>query len=180
MGDRAAADGGADGGAEGDAPKPSAGGRTDYAGAVYGSILAASVVATAGTLGPFPRIKLVALLLITGLVFWAAHVYARIVGERLLHQPLTGEDVRRVAVAEWPIVKVAVPPAVAVAIGPLLDLGVEGTAWLALAVALAEQVGWATVPVLRAGASRRIVLLNGGVNLLLGVVLVVAKAALHY
>lgn len=63
--------------------------RTDYVGAVYGSILAASVVATAGTLGPFPRIKLMLLLLITGVVFWAAHVYARLAGERLLYHPVT-------------------------------------------------------------------------------------------
>ncbi|MGK4578953.1 hypothetical protein [Kitasatospora sp. HPMI-4] len=176
MGRRAARGGGADG----EAPKPPAVTRTDYAGAVYGSILAASVVATAGALGPFPRIKLVLLLLVTGVVFWAAHVYARIVGERLLRQPLTGRDVRRVAVGEWPIVKVAVPPAAAVAISPLLELGAEGTAWFALAVALAEQVGWATVPVLRAGAPRRMVLAGGVANLLLGVIIVMAKAALHY
>ncbi|MCQ4044075.1 hypothetical protein ACFOSC_15810 [Streptantibioticus rubrisoli] len=165
--------------AHGDGPTPTAGRRTDYAGAVYGSVLAASVVATAGTLGPFPRVKLVALLLITGVVFWAAHVYARVVGERLLRQPLSGVEIRRVAVSEWPIVKVAVPPAVAVAISPLFGLGVEGTTWFALTVALLEQVGWASVPVIRSGAPTRMVLANGAVNLLLGVVIVLAKAVLH-
>ncbi|MDT0452809.1 hypothetical protein [Streptomyces hesseae] len=138
------------------------------------------MVTTAGTLGPFPHIKLVLLLLITGLVFWAAHVYARLVGERLSGQPMTWEEARRVAAREWPIVKVAVPPAAVVAIGPLFGLGMTGTTWLALIVALAEQVCWATVPVVRGGATVRMVLLNGAANLLLGVVIVLAKAVLEH
>ncbi|MFD9813526.1 hypothetical protein [Streptomyces sp. NPDC059080] len=154
--------------------------RTDYAGAVYGSILAASVVATAGTVGSIPRIKLVLLLLITGVVFWAAHVYARLAGERLLDNPVTWAEVRRVAVREWPIAKVAVPPAAAVVISPLFGLGVAGTTWCALIVALTEQVGWATVPVVRGGATVRVVLVNGAVNLLLGVVIVLAKVVLEH
>ncbi|WP_399085559.1 hypothetical protein ACGH2B_06725 [Streptomyces sp. BBFR2] len=161
-------------------PKTSSGTRTDYAGAVYGSILAASVVATAGTAGPFPRIELVLLLLITGVVFWAAHIYARLAGERLLSRPVTREEVRRVAASEWPIVKVAVPPAVAVAISPLFGLGMAGTTWCALIVALIEQVGWATVPVVRGGATVRVVVLNAVVNLLLGAVIVLAKLVLAH
>ncbi len=153
--------------------------RSDYAGAVYGSLLAASVVAGAGTLGSFPRLKLVLLLLCTGVVFWAAHVYAHLVGDQLVHQPLSGREIRRVCADEWPIVQAAVPPAAAVAVSPLLGLGPNGAAWLALAVAAAEQVGWASVAVVRAGAPRRLVLLAGAVNLLLGLTIVALKAGLH-
>ncbi|QKV90956.1 hypothetical protein HUT19_03715 [Streptomyces sp. NA02950] len=152
----------------------------DYSGAVYGSLLAASVVAGTGTPGPYPRVQLVALLLITGLVFWAAHVYARLAGERLGEQPLNGREVRRVALHEWPIVQAAVPPAVAVAISPLLGLGLEGTAWFALAVAVAEQIGWASVAVRRAGASLRLTVVAGAGNLLLGLIIVAAKATLTH
>ncbi|MBL1098638.1 hypothetical protein [Streptomyces coffeae] len=152
----------------------------DYSGAVYGSLLAASVVAGTGTPAPYPRVQLVALLLITGLVFWAAHVYARLAGERLGERPLNGREVRRVALHEWPIVQAAVPPAVAVAISPLLGLGLEGTSWLALGVAVAEQVGWASVAVRRAGASLRLTLVAGAGNLLLGLVIVTAKATLTH
>jgi hypothetical protein len=93
---------------------------------------------------------------------------------------LTKQEIRRVAVHEWPIVKVAVPPALAVAISPLLRLGLQATVWFALAVAVAEQVGWATLSLVRAGASRRMVLVSGALNLLLGAVIVVAKAALAH
>ncbi|WP_431773827.1 hypothetical protein [Streptomyces cucumeris] len=152
----------------------------DYSGAVYGSLLAASVVAGTGTPGPYPRLQLVALLLITGLVFWAAHVYARLAGERLGERQLTPREVRRVALHEWPIVQAAVPPAAAVAISPLLGLGLEGTTWLALVVAVAEQVGWASVAVRRAGASVRLTVVAGAGNLLLGLVIVAAKATLTH
>ncbi|MGO4753520.1 hypothetical protein AB4212_33800, partial [Streptomyces sp. 2MCAF27] len=94
--------------------------RTDYAGAVYGSLLAASVVATAGAAGDFPRLQLIVLLLVTGVVFWAAHVYAHVAGERIVGRPISRREVRRVARREWPIVEAAVLPAVAAALSPVL------------------------------------------------------------
>ncbi|MGW1882734.1 hypothetical protein [Streptomyces sp. NPDC001970] len=161
-------------------PEPAASTARDYSGAVYGSLLAASVIATAGTLGAFPRLQLVVMLLTTGVIFWITHVYARLVGDRLAHQTLSWEVVRHEARREWPIVQAAVPPAAAVAVSPALGLGEGDTAWLALGVALAEQVGWATVPLVRAGAPRRLVVVTGVVILLMGLVIVGAKALLKH
>ncbi|MFJ9648337.1 hypothetical protein ACWEPM_26090 [Streptomyces sp. NPDC004244] len=155
-------------------------GRTDYAGAVYGSLLAASVVAAAGSVGDFPRLHLVVLLLVTGVVFWAAHVYAHLAGERVIGGPVDRREVRRVARREWSIVEAAVLPAVAAAISPLFGLGYTGTAWLALVVAVAQQVAWATLGAIRAGASRRMAAGEGAVNLVLGLVIVATKAALGH
>ncbi|MEV5239113.1 hypothetical protein AB0K89_08365 [Streptomyces cinnamoneus] len=155
-------------------------GRTDYAGAVYGSVLAASVVATAGSAGDFPRLQLSALLLVTGVVFWAAHVYAQVAGERVVGRPIDLREWRRVARRERSIMEAAVLPAVTVAISPVLGLDLPGTAWLALAVAVAQQVFWATLGAVRAGASRRMAVGEGVVNLLLGLIIVAAKAALGH
>lgn len=153
--------------------------RTDYGGAVYGALLAASVVAGTGALGPYRRVGLVLLLLVTGLVFWAAHVYSRLVGERETYRHPSWAVISGVARQEWPIAQAAVPPAVAVAISPLLGLDLEGTAWFALAVALAEQIGWAGAAEVRAGGSRRRVIASGVVNLVLGLVIVILKAVVH-
>lgn len=147
---------------------------------MYGSLLAASVVVGAGSLGSFPRLELVLLLLCTGVVFWAAHVFARLFGERIAYVPMSGQEIRRVCAAEWPIVKAAVPPAAAVAVSPLLGLGPEGTVWLGLGVAIAGQVGWAAMAALRAGATGRLVLAAGAVNLALGLLIVVLKVALKH
>nr|WP_189317551.1 hypothetical protein [Streptomyces brasiliensis] len=154
--------------------------RRDYTGAVYGSLLAASVVVGAGSLGDFPRLELALLLLGTGVVFWAAHVLTRLLGERIMYVPLDGREIRRVCVAEWPIVKAAVPPAVAVAATPLLGLGPEGAVWLGLGVALAGQVGWASAAALRAGATARVMVTAAVVNLVLGLAIVLLKVALTH
>ncbi|UYQ64985.1 hypothetical protein [Streptomyces peucetius] len=164
----------------GSAGRPSGVVRTDYTGAVHGSLLAASVVAGASTPGPYPRVQLVLLLLCTGVVFWAAHVYSALVGELLPYRTLTWSAVRRRCAHEWPIAQAAVAPAAAVAISPLLGLGLEGTAWLGLGVAVAQQVAWASAGGIRAGASRRAVVSVGAVNLALGLVLVAAKVAIQH
>ncbi len=154
--------------------------RTDYTGAIYGSLLAASVIAGASALGPHPRLELILLLLCTGMVFWAAHAYANFVGDRLLHKPLTWAEIRHVGTREWPIVQAAVLPAAAVAISPLLALGHTSTAWLALGVAVAQQVAWASAAARRAGASRAAVVSVGAVNLVLGLMIVAAKVAIQH
>ncbi|MFJ3670265.1 hypothetical protein ACIPSE_27805 [Streptomyces sp. NPDC090106] len=154
--------------------------REDYTGGVYGSMLAASVVIGAGTLGEFPRTELVVLLLLTGLVFWIAHVHAQLFGARLAHQTLDRRVVAHVCRDEWPIVKAAVPPAVAVAVSPLLGLDVRGAVWLALAVAVAGQVGWSVAAARRAGASRRLMAATAAVNLLLGLMIISFKIVLTH
>jgi hypothetical protein len=155
--------------------------RTDYAGPVYGSLLAASVAATAGSLGAdYPKYQLVLLLIITGVVFWVAHVYARVAGERVVGKSSARGEIRRAGNQEWSIVEAAVLPAVAVGISPVFGLDLTGAAWFALSVAVAQQVGWACLGARRAGASVGRIVVEGAVNLLLGLVIVAAKAALGH
>ncbi|GHE23891.1 hypothetical protein [Streptomyces capillispiralis] len=154
--------------------------RTDYTGGVYGSMLAASVVIGAGTLGSFPRAELVLLLLLTSLVFWAAHVHAELFGARLARRTPDRRVILRVCRDEWPIVKAAAPPAAAIAVSPVLGLEVQGALWLALSVAVAGQVGWSVAAAHRAGASRRLVCTTATVNVLLGLAIVLVKIALTH
>ncbi|MER6299287.1 hypothetical protein ABT247_06895 [Kitasatospora sp. NPDC001539] len=165
-----------------DAPREPApdgtGNRTDYAGAVYGSMLAASVIAASDLHEPHPRLSLILLLVITGLVFWAAHVYAQVAGEREAGRPVTRRQVREVGRHEWPLVEASALPALAVLVSPWLGAGEN--AWLALAVAVAQQVVWATLGARRAGASSGQIAAEGAVNLLLGLVIVAAKVAVGH
>ncbi|MFI2437162.1 hypothetical protein [Streptomyces sp. NPDC018693] len=152
----------------------------DYTGGVYGSMLAASVVIGAGSLGAFPRTELVLLLLLTGGVFWIAHVHAHLFGARLAQQPPDRRVVLRVCREEWPIVKAAVPPAAAVAVSALLGMDVQGALWLALGVAVAGQVGWSLAAARRAGASPRLMAVTASVNLLLGLLIISFEVALKH
>ncbi|WP_407991931.1 hypothetical protein [Kitasatospora sp. CMC57] len=154
--------------------------RVDYAAVVYGSLLAASVIAASSTTSDFPRVEVVVLMLVTGLVFWMAHSYARLVGERSVGQRLGWSEVREAGRRERPIVEAAVLPAAVVALSPVLGLGLTATAWLALSVAVAQQVGWAYVGALHATSSRRVATIEGAINLVMGLVIVAAKAALGH
>ena len=162
------------------APSTSRGAGEDYTGGVYGSMLAASVVIGAGSLGSFPRTELVLLLLLTGVVFWIAHVHAQLFGARLAHQPLDRRVVAHVCREEWPIVQAAVPPAVAVAVSPLLGMDVRGAVWLALSVAVAGQVGWSVAAARHAGASPRLMAATASVNLVLGLLIILFKIVLTH
>ncbi|MEV4040034.1 hypothetical protein [Streptomyces umbrinus] len=154
--------------------------RADYTGGVYGSMLASSVIVGAGSLGEFPRLELMLLLLLTGVAFWIAHVHAQLFGARLAELSLDRAIVLRVCRDEWPIVKAAVPPAVALAVSPLLGLDLSGSLWLALAVAVAGQVGWSAAAARRAGASWRLVATTATVNLLLGLLIIAFKIYLTH
>ncbi|MET7378710.1 hypothetical protein ABZT08_07745 [Streptomyces sp. NPDC005526] len=152
----------------------------DYTGGVYGSLLAASVVVGAGALGAYPRVELVVLLLLTGVVFWIAHVHAQLFGARLAQESLDRRTVLHVCRDEWPIVKAAVPPAAAVAVSPLLGLDVRGAIWLALAVAVAGQMGWSAAAARRAGASWALVAVTASVNLVIGLLIIAFKLTLTH
>lgn len=154
--------------------------RADYTGGVYGSMLAASVVVGAGSLGSFPRAEVVLLLLLTGVVFWIGHVHAQLFGARLAQQALDRRVVWNVCWEEWPIVKAAIPPAAAVLAGPLFGLDVRGSLWLALCVAVAGQVGWSVAAARRAGASPRLMAVTASVNLLLGLLIISFKIFLKH
>jgi len=155
----------------------------NYTGAVYGSLLAGSVVvgAGAGAGGTYDLspLRLAAVLVATGLVFWLAHAYARLVG-RAHHAAFNWQEIRWVVRREWPLFQAALPPAGAALLFGLLGASDTAAAWAALTVAIIEQVGWATFMTLRAGVSRPQVLVSSLVYLVLGLLIVALKAALHH
>ncbi|WP_127503904.1 hypothetical protein [Actinoplanes solisilvae] len=159
-------------------------GAPHYSGAVYGSLLAASVVVGAASGGhgelEFRPIKLAALLVVTGSVFWLTHAYAALAGERLRHRAPDPREIRHVLRHEWPLLQAALPPAVAAVVLGLLGASDTAAAWAALIVAIVAQVGWATVTTVRAGATTRLVALTVLVNLVLGLIIVLLKSALHH
>ncbi|MCX4583930.1 hypothetical protein [Streptomyces sp. NBC_01481] len=138
------------------------------------------MIATASAVGDFPRVQVIVMLLVTGTVFWAAHVYASLAGERLVGQPVGWAEVRRAGRRELPIVEAAVLPAAALVVSPLLGLGPSGAGWLALSVVGAQQFSWALFGALNAGASRTQAVIEGLVNLAFVSLIVAAKAALGH
>ncbi|MEW1839115.1 hypothetical protein AB0392_14260 [Nonomuraea angiospora] len=148
--------------------------RAEYAGAVYGSLLAASVVAGSAVDGtPVYAGDLVVVLICTGVVFWLAHVYAWVVSSGT--QPLTWQRLRTAARHDWPVAQASFPPAIGAAFASSLGLSDRASTWVALVVAVASQAAWAVAAAVTARASPRVVALSGAANLALGLAVIALK-----
>jgi hypothetical protein len=149
--------------------------RIDATGAVYGSLLAGSVIVGQAPLKEYvPPIELAIILLATGAVFWLVHVYSRSMGHLVVDGRFNRSRLAHTMREESPIMLAAVPPAAAA-----LLLGAIGrasaAAWVALIVAIAGQLVWAFVAAREVGAPTRTVIASLVVNFVLGMVLVLLK-----
>ena len=153
-------------------------GRThDYTSAVYGSVLAATVVVSASDLRA-PGV-LAALLLTSGVVFWVAHVYAATVAgvHGGWHLGAIWTGLRH----EWPVAFAAVPPAIAALLTLMVPpLSFHDGVWLALIVAIAEQQLWGYAAVRGAKLTGSALVTTMLLNIFMGFVIVGLKLTLNH
>ncbi len=146
----------------------------NLASAVYGSVLAASVIVGSGD--SHGGLQLAAILLVTGLVFWVAHVYAETVAS--VHGGWHLGSIAHGMRHEWPLMVASILPAIAAAVTAAFDgLSPADGAWAALAVAIAEQQIWGLIAVRRAGLGGSMLARTVVLNLLIGLVMVALKLA---
>ena len=154
-------------------------GDRNYAAAVYGSVLAAAVVASLD-LGAVGAVVMTESLAVTMVVFWIAHVWSEAVSDRMHDpRPYSWTRLRAVARWHWPLLQSAIGPLVALA---LADLGVwsRSTAvTVALAISVAQLVGWGVAVGRRTFERWPAALLTGLVDGLLGVAIVALKTLVH-
>lgn len=107
---------------------------TNYAGAIYGTILSMAVISTASknpTLGP---IKIAAWAAATALVFWIAHAYATFVAAGFARPSEATQALRQAMRREWPLVQGSLIPAAAMLLAPLGLVSTDGAAYIAVGV----------------------------------------------
>jgi hypothetical protein len=150
-------------------------------GFIYGTIVALSVVVAGAKAYPDGPGHVAALVAVTCLVFWIAHVYAHALG----HSAAVGEhlslaELRHIGRREWSIVEAAVPSIVALLLGGIGLLEPRTAVWLAVALGLvvlgAQGIVFARVERLGLTATLGVVALNLG----LGVVLVGLKLLISH
>ncbi|MBM7805021.1 hypothetical protein JOD57_000858 [Geodermatophilus bullaregiensis] len=100
------------------------------ASAVYGTVLAGSLIATEGARDSVDVPRMLVLVLVTQLVYWLAHVYADFVGQRIR----TGRrphraDVRELLREEWSLVAASYGPLIAVGAVHLLGFRANTACW---------------------------------------------------
>ncbi len=154
-------------------------GNGNFAAAVYGSILAAGVVASLDV-GDVTDGDMTAALAGTMLVFWLAHVWSEAIGDRIKDpRPYTWRRVRAVAAWHWPMVQASLGPLGALVLADLGVWSLDTAVTVALAVSIAQLVGWGVVVGRRTFAGWPAALLSGAVDGMLGVAIVVLKTLVH-
>jgi hypothetical protein len=150
------------------------------AGFIYGTIVVLSVIVAGAKAFPNGMGHIAALVVITVLVFWLAHVYAFSLGDSVSKQEhLTVAEVTTIARREASLVYSAVPSVVVLLLGELGVLSSKAAIWGALGVGLAvlavqgvlfariERLGWiATLVVVTVNVSLGLVLI--GLKVLVG------------
>ena len=159
-------------------PRPSQ--ARDYAAGIYGSIVATAIVgalretdATAG--------EMTVSVLATMVVFWLAHTWAAISGERIeAGRALPRQRVRALASEEWPMVEAGFGPVLALVLGWTGVLDEDVAATIALAIGVIQLFSWGFL------LGRRIydrwlgAVLSGLANGLLGIGLVALEIAVSH
>jgi hypothetical protein len=149
--------------------------------AVYGTIVVLAVIAGISTDPDVGAGYVLAVALVTSVVFWAAHVYSGVLAQRMVRAdgPLLAA-VGRTAREEWPLVEAVLPPAVPLVLGAVGVLEHDTAVTVAIVVGLAELFGWGIAVGRAMGLAVPLILLTGAVNVGLGGLMVVLKALLHH
>jgi hypothetical protein len=156
------------------------GSRDSIAGTVYGTIVVMGAIAAGATTDPRPG-KLAGAVSATVLVLWIAHVYSHALAETVrLGRRLDWAELTSVARRELAIVLAGVAPVTALVLGELGVLRESTAGWLAmgfgLATLLIQGIRYAGVERL----SRLGTAVSVGINLGLGLLIVVLKAGLGH
>jgi hypothetical protein len=157
------------------------GSRDSISGTVYGTVIVMATIAAGAKGGLLDPGKLLGAMVGTVLVLWVAHVYAHGLERSIeLGHRLRWHEFVRVAHHEWAIALSAVPPGIFLLLGHLGVFEESRAIWLALIAGLvvlaAQGVRYAMLERLSPLAS----IFSVGLNVALGLAIVVLKAVISH
>lgn len=124
--------------------------------------------------------RLVWLVLLTQVVYWLAHVYAEVVGERIRTRTRPRpRAVRHLLDEEWPMVAVSFGPLAVIVLCTVSGVSAATSVNAGLWATMALLAGWALLAGYRSRLGRVEMLLYVAVSLLLGLALIAIKSLLH-
>lgn len=149
------------------------------AGAIYGTILATTVVAAAGG-HPQALGRTIVLVLATSVVFWLAHVYALELAARMVAgRPLLRSEMAHIARTEWPMLQSSWPVVAALCLAPLGVLEPYRAIDVALLVGVGALVTYGVVIGRQESSSWPHIALNGLVAGAFGLAILGLKVLVH-
>lgn len=147
---------------------------------IYGLILATSVIAVSREYESSNAGLIGITVLVTGIVFWLAHVYARVLARSMEHRRmLRRTEIREVLRHDWPLVEVTVPLLVVLALGAIEVIPDKAAILAAMILALAELATAGAYAARMGGAPTRGVILSAVIAVALGGGIVLLKVLVH-
>ena len=147
---------------------------------IYGLILATAVITVSRELDSSDAGRAALSVLVTALVFWLAHVYARLLGGAVSQDGGWSREAVVGAMREhWSLVEVAIPLVLVLALGAIGVVSNGAALGLATALALVELAATGAYAAMNHGASRAEALASAMVALALGFSIVLLKVLIH-
>lgn len=148
-------------------------------GAIYGTILASTVVAAVGN-DPEKLDRALLIVLVTSAVFYAAHVYSVAVAARLVAgRQLTRRESLDIAKAEWPMLQSSFPIAIPLALGAVGVISEDAASTVALLVGIGALFTYGVIIGVREEKGHFHVFLNALIVGSFGVLILLLKVLVH-
>jgi hypothetical protein len=147
---------------------------------IYGLILATAVISVSRELDPSDAGGAALSVLVTAVVFWLAHVYARLLGRAVSGDGRWSRGAVVGAMREhWSLVEVAIPLVLVLALGAIGVIPNRAALGVATALALVELAATGAYAAISHGAGRAGALVSALIALALGASIVVLKVLIH-
>jgi hypothetical protein len=149
--------------------------------AIYGTILVMAVITALSHDDSVTSAQLIAGVLATTFVFWIAHVYAEVLGQRMEAdggRP-TFAGLAVAARGEWPLVEASLLPVLCLLVGVIGVVKTDTAVAIAIGVGVIELFGYGIAVGRRLQMSRGGIIVVGVVNGALGLLIVLLKVLVH-
>ena len=147
---------------------------------IYGLILATSVIAVSREYDSTDAGIIAVSVLGTGVVFWLAHVYSRVLSRSIARRRmLSGPEMREALRHDWPLVEVTLPLVAVLTLGAVGLIPDRAAVLIATLAALVELGGAGAYAARISGAGARGTILSTVIAVALGGAVVLLKTLVH-
>lgn len=154
--------------------------RHGVGGAIYGLILATSVIAVSREYTEKNSGITAVTVIVTAGVFWLAHVYSDVMAIEVKHRHWpTRAELTSILNRHWPMVQAGIMPTFVLLLGPLGVLEDETSQTAALAICLVELAASGFAASWFAGARGFMAIVSGAISLSFGLAIVGLKTIVH-
>lgn len=147
---------------------------------IYGTILITALVAGLSEGKDIDAWQILVSVTVTAAIFWAAHVYAEVLSQRLAAgRSLSRHEVLKAFEDEAPMLTAGVPAAIALGLAALGFYSTDTGVTLAIGFGVASLFAYGVVLGHREGATRMQTFVGACINGTFGLVIVALKAFIH-